>query len=67
MSAQLGWAVEAAGRMIDRKVDGMIGRKIDGMIDRMIDGMIDRKTDGMIDIQSEAPDEQRGDSLRRLM
>lgn len=51
MSAQLGWAVEAAGRMIDRKVDGMI----------------DRKTDGMIDIQSEAPDEQRGDSLRRLM
>lgn len=59
MSAQLGWAVEAAGRMIDRKVDGMIGRKIDGMIDRMIDGMID--------IQSEAPDEQRGDSLRRLM
>lgn len=59
MSAQLGWAVEAAGRMIDRKVDGMI--------DRMIDGMIDRKTDGMIDIQSEAPDEQRGDSLRRLM
>lgn len=59
MSAQLGWAVEAAGRMIDRKIDGMI--------DRMIDGMIDRKTDGMIDIQSEAPDEQRGDSLRRLM
>lgn len=59
MSAQLGWAVEAAGRMIDRKIDGMI--------DRMIDGMIDRKADGMIDIQSEAPDEQRGDSLRRLM
>lgn len=59
MPAWLGWAVEAAGRMIDRKIDGMI--------DRMIDGMIDRKTDGMIDIQSEAPDERRGDSLRQLM
>lgn len=51
--------MEAAGRRIDRVIDGMI--------DRMIDGMIDRKVDGMIDIQSEAPDERRGDSLRRLM